>query len=257
MISTVTTPVTSGVHHVEGQAAGWTILTDGAPRRGAAWTLVDAGYPGYAAAVRGSAEALGLRLADLAAVLVTHGHVDHVGGVAELVGGRDVPVLTGEAEVAHLHGEVTENTGPRDLLPRLHRHGMLPWVVHVSRHGATAHPRLPAAGGAPDGVPLDLPGRPVPLTTPGHTSGHTCWHLPDAGALITGDALVTGHALSRDTGPQVLPGFFHADRAGMLASLDLIGDSGAGTLLPGHGAPWHGPAAEAAEQAARTAQSHL
>lgn len=253
------TAAEAGVHHVEAPQASWVVLSDGAPRPHAPWTLVDAGYPGYDEAVLESITRLGLRLVDLAGVLVTHAHVDHVGGVAPLLAGvtHDVPVLTGTAEVAHLHGEVSETAGPKELLPRLWKRGTARWVADISRYGATAHPHLPGARGVPDGEPLDLPGRPVALTTPGHTSGHTCWRLPDAGALVTGDALVTAHALSRDRGPQVLPGFFHADVPGMLASLDLVAETGAGVLLPGHGPMWRGPAADAAQQAALTAEAHL
>ncbi len=59
--------------------------------------------------------------------------------------------------------------------------------------------------------PLDVPGRPVPVVTPGHTSGHTCYHLPDAGVLITGDALVTGHPIVARTGPQMVAPMFQHD----------------------------------------------
>ncbi len=33
---------------------------------------------------------------------------------------------------------------------------------------------------------LDIPGRPVPVPTPGHTSGHSAFHLPERGALLVG-----------------------------------------------------------------------
>jgi len=36
--------------------------------------------------------------------------------------------------------------------------------------------------------PLEVPGRLVPVPTPGHTSGLCAFHLPERGVLIAGDA---------------------------------------------------------------------
>jgi glyoxylase-like metal-dependent hydrolase (beta-lactamase superfamily II) len=58
---------------------------------------------------------------------------------------------------------------------------------------------------------LDVPGRPVPIFTPGHTSGHCAFHLPERGALIAGDALMTDHALAHPAGPTLLPTSFNHD----------------------------------------------
>ncbi|MEA2468690.1 MAG: hypothetical protein QOJ57_2816, partial [Thermoleophilaceae bacterium] len=65
----------------------------------------------------------------------------------------------------------------------------------------------------------------------------------------TGDSLVTRNPYTGDTGPRLvsLAATENADQA--LASLDRIAATGAGTLLPGHGDPWTGGAAEAASLA--------
>jgi glyoxylase-like metal-dependent hydrolase (beta-lactamase superfamily II) len=89
----------------------------------------------------------------------------------------------------------------------------------------------------------------VPVHTPGHTSGHCVYHLPDAGIVISGDALVSGHPTSRIQGPQLLPDMFHAERANALASLKLIEALSADILLPGHGPVHHGSVSEAAQRA--------
>lgn len=98
---------------------------------------------------------------------------------------------------------------------------------------------------APDGQALDVPGYPVPLVTPGHTTGHTCFLVPEADAILTGDALVTGHATSRVEGPQVLKGFFQHDVPALLESLSVIEAAPASVVVPGHGPVWRGPVAEA------------
>ncbi|MGW0211555.1 MBL fold metallo-hydrolase, partial [Streptomyces sp. NPDC003233] len=84
---------------------------------------------------------------------------------------------------------------------------------------------------------------------PGHTGGHCVYHLPDAGIVISGDALVSGHATSRVKGPQILLDFFHHERAGVVASLETIGALDGDTLLPGHGPVHRGSVRAAAEQA--------
>jgi glyoxylase-like metal-dependent hydrolase (beta-lactamase superfamily II) len=90
--------------------------------------------------------------------------------------------------------------------------------------------------------------------TPGHTYGQCALHLPDRDVLLTGDALVTLDPYTGRRGPQIIAGAATADSAQALVSLDRLVayDSGATTLLPGHGDPWTGGVAAAVEQARRT-----
>jgi glyoxylase-like metal-dependent hydrolase (beta-lactamase superfamily II) len=85
----------------------------------------------------------------------------------------------------------------------------------------------------------------VPVPTHGHTSGHTAFHLPSAGVVISGDGLITGHPLSRRDGPQVTSGFFNHDQAQTVAALDALAGLDADLLLPGHGPAHRGPVREA------------
>ena len=116
-------------------------------------------------------------------------------------------------------------------------------LFNACAFGAPSPEPFPSAG------PLDLPGRPVPVHTPGHTDGHCAFHLPDAGVVIAGDALVSGHPTSRIKGPQLLPDMFHRERARAVASLDVLEDLEADLLLPGHGPAHRGAVREAALQA--------
>ena len=90
-----------------------------------------------------------------------------------------------------------------------------------------------------------------PVATPGHTSGHTAYLVPGARVLLTGDALVTGHALSSTTGPQELMGFFHHDLDVMDASLDVIAEVDADAIIPGHGPVYRGSPRDAVAQLRR------
>ncbi len=87
------------------------------------------------------------------------------------------------------------------------------------------------------------------MATPGHTSGHTAYLVPSAGAVATGDTLCTGHALSRVDGPQLLEPWFDHDRFGVVTALDTLAALDAGVILPGHGPLLTAPIAEAAATA--------
>src|SRR5690606_31598984 len=96
---------------------------------------------------------------------------------------------------------------------------------------------------------VDVPGAPIPLTVPGHTSGNTIFHFAAEGVVVVGDALVTGHRASRRRGPQLLPSMFHHDEATARESLRVLAEVDAEILLPGHGPSWSGSPARAVEQA--------
>ncbi|OWA01947.1 MBL fold metallo-hydrolase [Streptomyces sp. CS159] len=233
--------VADGTYLVHGGHTNWVILTDGD-----AVTLVDTGYPGDRRALLDSLAAIGSSPEAVAAVLITHAHNDHLGSAEYLRATHGTPVLLHEAEVPHARRDFLQQVSVGTVLRNAWRPGVLPWMVHVLRTGGTEqHPVTAPAGFPADGA-LDLPGRPVPVHTPGHTDGHCVYHLPDAGVVISGDALVSGHAISRIEGPQLLPDLFHHDRAGAVASLDVVAGLEGDLLLPGHGPVHRGPVKDAA-----------
>ncbi len=125
------------------------------------------------------------------------------------------------------------------------------WVRDVLALKGTRVERLGGADTFTSEV-LDVPGRPVPVPTPGHTSGHAVFHLPERGELLVGDALMTEHALAHTPGPQLLPSFFNHDNAQALDSLQALSAVDAEVLVPGHGPAYAGsPDAVAAAVAAR------
>ncbi|MDO7867296.1 MBL fold metallo-hydrolase [Nocardioides jiangxiensis] len=236
------TQVADGVHLASTGLVNWILAEEDGQV-----TLVDAGYPGDACRVRESLAHIGRSLDDVAAVLVTHAHVDHIGGIGW--SGLTAPVFTGADEVPHAKREFLQQATEKDVLLRAWNPRVLLWSLRILAVGATRDVAVSEVTSLVPGTPLDLPGRPVAVPTPGHTSGHTAYHFPGAGAVATGDALVTGHPVTGVRRPHLLPGFFsHApDRVGQ--GLDALTALDADAVLPGHGPLWRGPIREAVETA--------
>jgi len=232
--------VADGVFLARGADVNWVLLRDGRDV-----TLIDTGYPGYLDEVLRSLTRIGAEPENVAAVLITHAHVDHVGGANYFARTHGTPVYTGAVEARHARREYLEQAGPVDVVKNLGRSGALPWLRRVLRAGAMSKTGIPSAEQFP--TVLELPGGPVPVLTGGHTSGHTAYHLPGARAVVTGDELATGHGLLPRSGPALLPAFFsHGDTRGAvqkLAGLD------AELILPGHGTALRQPIADAVAEA--------
>jgi glyoxylase-like metal-dependent hydrolase (beta-lactamase superfamily II) len=241
------TEVGDGVLAVRGRDVNWTIL-----REGASFALVDTGYPGYGAAVRASIRQAGLDLAGLEAIVVTHAHIDHIGGVPALAADTGVPVYVGAPEIPMAVGDRVESAGPLDVAKRLWKPRFVPWALRITAAGGAGHATVPDAIGVPDGTVLDIPGHPTVVLTPGHTSGHICLSVGEV--LLTGDALITGHAITGRKGPQLTPDFFHTDPERAADALDRFADIDASAIVPGHGPVWHGSPREAAAIARGTAR---
>ncbi|KUM73140.1 MBL fold metallo-hydrolase [Streptomyces curacoi] len=236
--------VADGTYLVHGSNTNWVILTEGD-----AATLVDTGYPGDRALLLASLAQVGSSPEAVKAVLITHAHTDHLGNAEHLRATYGTPIYLHEAEVPHARREFLHQVNVGTVLRNGWRPGVLPWAIHALRSGGTAHVPVTAPEPFPSQGPLDLPGRPVPVHTPGHTDGHCAYHLPEAGVVIAGDALVSGHPTSRIKGPQLLPDMFHRERTRAVASLDVLEGLKGDVLLPGHGPVHQGSVPDAALQA--------
>lgn len=237
--------VADGVVRVAGSRTNLYIVYDGA-----SICLVDTGYPRDLDLIRMAVEGLDRSLADVSAVLLTHAHVDHMGSAERLRVEQSATVHTHLEEEAHARGEREERMATGYVLSRLWWPKMMSFLLNYVRAGAAQlqHVRqLYTFDEASSG--LDLPGRPVPVFTPGHTSGHCSFVLPERGVLFTGDALVTHDSLTQETGPRLLHRAFNHDQGETVSSLNRLRDLEANVILPGHGEPFHGSPADAVDQA--------
>lgn len=239
------TQVADNVHFAETGLVNWGLLTDGQDV-----TLVDAGYPGDHDRVVESLTRIGRRVEDVKAVVVTHAHIDHIGTLPRLLEKTEAPVYMSEIETHHARREYLQQATEKDVVLQAARSPrVLLWSLRIVAVGATRNVSLDDPLACTPGVALDVPGRPVPVPTPGHTSGHNGYHLPEVGAVFTGDALGTSHPTTATDGPQVLPSFFAHDHDETTRTLDEFGALDGDVLLPGHGPVWCGPFARAVELA--------
>jgi glyoxylase-like metal-dependent hydrolase (beta-lactamase superfamily II) len=155
-------------------------------------------------------------------------------------GGRTVVVDPGPDDEAHL-ARVRAEGGDIALVLLTHGHPdhsagakRLAESLRVPVRAVDPAHRL-GDEGLGDGEQVEVDGLRVSvLATPGHSSDHVCFVLPDDGVVLTGD-----HVLGRGTSVVAYPDGRMGD---YLASLRRLADVGATTLLPGHGPVVENPA---------------
>ncbi len=240
--------ITDSVHFAYTDLVNWTLVTDGD-----GVILIDAGFPGSRDDVVASLRELGFGVDDLRAILLTHAHIDHFGSAIWFAKTHGTPVYCHAAEVGHSKREYVEQASPLDIAKNIWQPRYAAWSVAITRKGALTHDGIPSTQALTEDVAAGLPGTPMAIPTPGHTSGH-CSFVVD-GVLVSGDALVTGHPLLSRDGPQLLPGLFNHDQDGCVRSLAALGLLDTEVLLPGHGPVWRGSIREASEKAAAKARA--
>jgi glyoxylase-like metal-dependent hydrolase (beta-lactamase superfamily II) len=239
--------VAHDVHRIEHAYVNAYLVTDDDGRV----LVVDTGLPATWSLLGEALRELGHRPSDVAAVVLTHAHFDHTGSAAMFQERLGVPIWLHELDwhiAAHPYRYAHENV--RAVYPlrypaslRIQASMMAAGALRVSGVRGLRHT-------AP-GDTLPVPGAPRVIFTPGHTDGHCALYLPGSDVLLTGDSLVTLDPYTGGRGPQIIAGAATADSAQALASLDQLvaQDTGATTLLPGHGEPWTRGVAAAVEQA--------
>jgi glyoxylase-like metal-dependent hydrolase (beta-lactamase superfamily II) len=237
------TEVRPGIHRLGTERVNWYLVED----EGRV-TVVDAGLSGYWDQLEPALGALGRRLDDVAAVVLTHAHSDHT-GVAGRLHERGVPVYLHEGDHELLRTGKEPWKREASALTALGHVRAWGFFGHMTRNGALKPPHIDDPVAIVDGGELDVPGRPQVIHTPGHTNGHCALHFERQGALFVGDLICTWHPLTGRLGPQLMPRSFNVSSRQSLDSLARIEGLAADVTLPGHGEPWTAAPAEAAARA--------
>lgn len=209
------------------------------------WVLVDAGISSGAGAIRqAAAERFGEDVPPLAIVL-THAHFDHVGGLPQLLEEWDVPVYAHRLEQPYLNG--TKAYPPPDakagggLMTKL-----APLFPRDPIDLGSRLELLPSSGDVPV-----LPGWRW-MHTPGHTPGHiSLWREADR-TLLAGDAFITTRqesayaAMTEQPEMHGPPRYFTPDWNAARESVRRLAPLEPELVLTGHGRAMHGPALRAA-----------
>lgn len=234
-------------HFVSTEVSNWIIL-----QQGSDLTLIDGGYPGQARDVVASIREIGARPEAIVGALLTHAHVDHIGGLAKLVEQYDFPVYADDLEVGHARRDYLQQATPADVVPLARHVRGIRWLAKIIPLGALDKSGIAATQGFPSASAppaLDLPGSPTPVAAYGHTNGHSAYLVADGAGLVSGDALVSAHMTSSVTGPQCLSKHFQHDVAANRIAVQSFTALDAQILLPGHGPLLRTKVADAAREA--------
>ena len=203
------------------------------------WVLVDAGLPLSAGRILAAARARFGPNAGPRAIVLTHGHFDHVGALRNLAETWDVPVYAHPLELPYLSGR--SSYPPPD--PSVGG-GLMAYLSFL-------FPRGPVDLGnrlrplPPDGSLPFLPEWRW-LHTPGHTPGHVSLFRERDRTLIAGDACITVRQESATAvvlQRQVLhgpPAYYTQDWEQAQASVRQLANLRPALLAPGHGFPLGG-----------------
>jgi len=195
-------------------------------------TVVDAGLPGSAPAILAELAAAGLEPAAVRRVIITHHHIDHVGGLADLAAATGAEVWAHRDDAPTIEGAVA-----RPGLPPERVAAMLESVPEEQRAAAAQRMRamrevtpVPVDLRLVGGEELDVLGGVRVLHTPGHTAGHLSLLLPALSLLIAGDLMRLEDGAIRES-----PSGYAADADQSLASARAAAGLGFAAFVGYHG----------------------
>lgn len=180
---------------------------------GEAPLLIDTGYESHAAETMRLIEANGAGVHELATIVHTHCHSDHIGGTHALRAASNVKTAMHPIEAAWLRA------GERRLT----------WLDYLDQHATF----FPVDRELNEGDSLQVGELTLSVFhTPGHSPGGIALYCPEERVIFSGDAVWLGDMGAVNVAIHGRAAFFHAR-----ASLDKLAALDARAIFPGHGPP--------------------
>jgi glyoxylase-like metal-dependent hydrolase (beta-lactamase superfamily II) len=205
------------------------------------WTLIGASLPFTANAIQRWAK----KFADTPpnAILLTHGHFDHVSAARNLADDWEVPIYAHALEIPYLTGRLKDYPAPNPAAGG----GAMSFLWPL-------YPRGPVNLGdrlhlMPFSDSADLPQMPgwEIVHTPGHTPGHVSPFRREDRCPLVGDAFCTTKpesffeaAIAQSPALHGPPGYFTSDWPAARESVEHLAELGPLIAAPGHGQPLRG-----------------
>jgi glyoxylase-like metal-dependent hydrolase (beta-lactamase superfamily II) len=217
---------------------------------GDGWTLIDTGLHLAAGKIKHWAEDQFGKGTKPNAIILTHGHFDHVGAVKDLIDTWNVPVYAHRDEFPYLTGHA-KYPPPDPSVGGGLLAVMSPLYPRTSADLQGKVQALPEDGSVPT-----LPGW-IYIHTPGHAPGHISLFRTEDKVLLPGDAFCTTKqesflAVAKQRpelhGP---PAYYTSDWKAAGESVQALAQLQPYVVAPGHGLPMSG--AEVADQLRRLA----
>jgi glyoxylase-like metal-dependent hydrolase (beta-lactamase superfamily II) len=203
------------------------------------WVLIDAALHGSADEIITAAEARFGEGVAPDAIILTHGHFDHVGAFPEIFDRWDVPIYAHPTELPFLTGQQdypepdpTVGKGAMALLSFAYPNKANDFGKRVQS--------LPDDGSVPF-----MPGWRW-IHTPGHTAGHVSLFRDADALLIAGDAFVTTQqeslyeVMQQKKGVHGPPAYFTPDWSAARESVERLAALHPAIAATGHGTPMSG-----------------
>ncbi len=143
-------------------------------------TVVDTGLSSRTASILNEVRQLGYKPPDVAHIILTHHHADHMGSLAELKKATGAEVMAHTADAPYINGSLPQ---PGPARPK--------WLAKVLSPFGRIWASTPVEVDKllNDGDELPILGGIKILHTPGHTPGSICLFIPQQKLVIVGDLL--------------------------------------------------------------------